>query len=207
MALPKSYLTTVKNLSGIFSAIRSAQAPQKFTIKFLESLEFKSQADRLIVGVLKSLGFLEGDGKPKERYYRYLDQSQSEVILADGIREAYADLFQVKVTANSLSKKDVINKFKTLSQGQYSESVLIKMAMTFTSLCKLADFKTKPSVETVPPSEHAEIEEVQPAVPTPSAGVSYKLGGLHYNIQIILPESRDPKVYDVLFRSLKEHLF
>lgn len=33
------------------------------------------------------------------------------------------------------------------------------------------------------------------------------LGGLVYNIQIQLPESRDPVVYDALFRSLKAHLF
>ena len=29
---------------------------------------------------------------------------------------------------------------------------------------------------------------------------------LCYTIQLILPESRDQAVYDVLFRSLKEHL-
>jgi hypothetical protein len=30
---------------------------------------------------------------------------------------------------------------------------------------------------------------------------------LHYNIQIHLPESRDPAVYEALFKSLKKHLF
>ena len=32
------------------------------------------------------------------------------------------------------------------------------------------------------------------------------LGGLVYNIQIVLPEIRDVAVYDALFRSFKEHL-
>ena len=32
------------------------------------------------------------------------------------------------------------------------------------------------------------------------------LGGLVYNIQIVLPETRDVAVYDALFRSFKEHL-
>ena len=35
---------------------------------------------------------------------------------------------------------------------------------------------------------------------------SRSLGGLHYNIQIILPATRDVAVYDALFRSLKEHI-
>ena len=39
-------------------------------------------------------------------------------------------------------------------------------------------------------------------------GISSRLvvDGLIYNIQIQLPESRDPKVYDALFQSLKKHL-
>ena len=55
MALPTSYLTSVKNLPDIFAAMQGAQAPEKFTQGFLESLEFKSTADRLIIGMLKAL--------------------------------------------------------------------------------------------------------------------------------------------------------
>ncbi|MBT4702430.1 MAG: DUF5343 domain-containing protein [Rhodospirillaceae bacterium] len=207
MALPTSYLTTVKNLSAVFDAIKGAQAPPKFTIRFLESLEFKSQSDRLVVGVLKSIGFLGADGVPTERYFRYLDQTQSEIVLAEGVREAYADLFQVSIDAQNLSKGEIMNKFKTLSQGQYSESVVDKMAMTFTALCGIADFKNKPAQHTtlsadpeVSANENEELDE------NGSTSSTLRMGGLHYNIQIILPESRDPKVYDALFRSLREHL-
>jgi uncharacterized protein DUF5343 len=41
MALPRSYLTSAKNLSAILESMKGAQAPNKFTIKFLESLDFK----------------------------------------------------------------------------------------------------------------------------------------------------------------------
>ena len=58
MALPRSYLTSSKNLQAIFEAIRTAQAPEKFTLRFLESLDFKSTSDRLVIGVLKAIGFL-----------------------------------------------------------------------------------------------------------------------------------------------------
>ena len=142
MALPKAYLTSSKNLAAILNAIQGAKAPQKFTQRFLESLEFKSPADRLIIGVLKALKFLNDDGAPTQRYYSFLDQSQAERVLAEGIREAYDDLFQVNVNAQNLSKAELINKFKTLSQGQLSESVMDKMALTFTELTKLADFKS-----------------------------------------------------------------
>lgn len=204
MALPKSYLTSTKNLAAILDAIKAAQAPKKFTLRFLGSLEFKSTTDRLVVGVLKSLGFLNADGGLTERYYRYLDQTQSPIVLAEGIREAYSDLFQVNKNAQSLTQNEVVNKFKTLTQGQYSDGVVVNMGRTFVSLCKLADFVSKPAVEPEPKGDEEPKGGEVDKPPPPKGKMS--LGGLHYNIQIILPESRDPKVYDALFRSLKEHL-
>lgn len=208
MTLPTSYLTSTKNLPIIFEAINSAQAPKKFTTRFLEQLGFKSTADRLIIGVLKSLGFLSQDtAAPTDRYYRFLDQTQSASVLAEAISDAYADLFQVNKNAQNMSRTEVINKLKTLTQGQYSESVTAKMAQTFASLCKLADFKAKPPIAPVEALIEQEVDVEEELDQEVSGEGRVALGGLHYNIQIILPESRDPKVYDVLFRSLKKHLF
>src|ERR1700730_19234569 len=108
MALPTSYLTTSKNLDAILAAIQGAQAPDKFTQAFLESLEFKSTSDRLIIGVLKALGFIDDSGKPRDRYFRFLDQTQAAKVLAEGIRDAYQDLFKINTKANELSKQEVV---------------------------------------------------------------------------------------------------
>ncbi len=205
MALPRSYLTSVKNLASILSAIQGAQAPDKFTIKFLESLDFKSTSDRLIIGVLKSVGFLGPEGQPTDRYFRFLDQTQSPAVLAEGIREAYAELFQVNKNAQNLSQTEVINKLKTLGQGQFSESVLDKMALTYSSLVKQADFRA-PNQTTL----EAPVDSATPTLEQEDRGRgsnvvhrNASLGGLHYNIQIILPETRDTVVYDAIFRSFE----
>lgn len=213
MALPTAYLTSVKNLPDILRAIQQAKAPERFTQRFLESLEFKSTSDRLTIGLLKALRFIDDQGKPTARYFDYLDQSQSERVMAEAVREAYDDLFQVNMTAQKLSKQEVINKFKTLSQGSFGESVLDKMAMTFTALVKLGDFESAPIKlveKQANPEEREPVEREAALEHEPRQDVrrprTSALGGLHYNIQIILPESRDPKVYDALFRSLHEHL-
>ena len=224
MPLPKAYLTSVKNLDPLLKSIQQAKAPERFTQRFLEALEFKSSSDRLSIGVLKELGFLDDQGKPTDRYFRYLDDTQSKSVMAEGIKSAYADLFQVNTNAHKLSRNEIMNKFKTLTQGQYSESVLEKMAMTFSALVRVADFDTPlaPRAEVRQRSEEIEDdagfeEEEEGEAPderpqqrkrvlSGNAAASRSLGGLHYNIQIILPESRDPSVYDALFRSLREHL-
>jgi hypothetical protein len=217
MALPTAYLTSTKNLDGILSAIQTAQAPSRFTIKFLNDLGYKSNSDRLIINVLKAIGFLSADGAPTDRYYRYLDQTEAAKVLGEGVQEAYVELFQLNRNAHELGRSEIKNKLKTLTQGQHSESVLNKMASTFTELAKRASFSAtgapQRTTESVPaeaagddaaPTVDAAPQNGQPARPPVAGGIA--LGGLVYNIQIHLPESRDQAVYDALFRSLKSHL-
>jgi len=80
------------------------------------------------------------------------------------------------------------------------------MAMTFTALAAEADFDAVEPAD-LPPAESEEDEGTPPPsgdgrVPPALIGRGLTgLGGLVYNIQIQLPESRDPAVYDALFRS------
>lgn len=206
MSVPTSYLTSLKNLKAILAAIQNGQAPKKFTTRFLASLGFTSVNDRLIIGVLKSLGFLNPDGAPTKRYYEFLDQTQSKRVLADGVREAYADLFQINRKAQELANTEIRNKLKTLTQGQVSTAVLDKMASTFKALAQQADFTApRPSIEEHAGAEEKPIDLERPGEKAPQPA-RVELGGLVYNIQLILPADRDQAVYDALFRSLKEHL-
>jgi hypothetical protein len=207
MAVPTSYLIASQKTKDVLKAIQNAQAPKRFTFNFLESLGFKSTNDRLIIPVFKSLGLLNASGEPTTRYFAFLDAAQGPRVLAEGIREAYADLFQVNRKANDLPQADIKNKLKTLTQGKPSDSVLNNMARTFRALSQSADFSEVPrsevpekeeSLDVPPPPELLKLEKLQTPLPS--------LGGLVYNIQLVLPDSRDQAVYDAFFKSLKEHL-
>lgn len=211
MALPESYLMTTKNLTSFFNSLVNAQAPPKFTMKFLEQLEFKSTTDRLFVGVLKGLKFIDPNGIPTEKYFKFIDQTQSKLVLAEAIREAYSDLFAVNVKANELSANDVKNKLKTLFQGSKSEKVLELMALTFTGLCNYADFTQvaagKEVVTIKNQSNNDNAEQENDSHKMTHELINKKITTeMHYNIQIHLPETRDITVYDAIFKSLKQHL-
>lgn len=86
------------------------------------------------------------------------------------------------------------------------------MASTFFALLALADLNSIGSVNTnkiagkVNPEKPSEqVEEIQKEVTV--ARSSLKAPGLHYNIQIHLPATKDIEVYNAIFKSLKEHLF
>lgn len=216
MPLNPSYLITTKNLEEFFNSLITAKAPDAFTQKFIESLEFKSTNDRLYIGLLKGLGFLDANAVPTERYFKFLDQSQSKQVLADAIKEAYGDLFAVNTKANELSQQEVKNKLRTLTQGKISDKVLHLMSNTFKALVEYAEWNTatkkgdekkeKISTQKIETSAKEPVL-VQEEAEEESIGEKINKTQLHYNIQIHLPESRDQAVYDVLFKSLKKHLF
>jgi hypothetical protein len=211
MSLPTAYLTTYKNTGDILQAIQSAQAPPRFTQKFLEGLGFPSTNDRTMINVLKALGFLDDSGVPTARYHQYLDQTQSAIVLAHGIREAYADLFRVNINAHTMNANDVKNKMKTLSEGQFTDRVLTQMAGTFTTLVKNADFNGS-----MTRSEGDDVATDNSTAPVGDSNAERtntrrrdgrtRIGDLVYSVNIVLPESRDPAVYDALFKALREHL-
>ena len=122
-----------------------------------------------------------------------------------------------------MSRSDLKNKMRTIGQGKLTDAVLDKMAMTFSAFSKESDFDaakataatgegtppTPPDNDAPPVVADDDLEDGatdgEPDARLPQGG-GLAIDGLVYNIQIQLPESRDPKVYDALFQSLAKHL-
>ncbi len=210
MSLPDSYTQKPSAIAAYFDAVLDAQPPERFSIKFLENLGFTSTNDRLFIGILKDLGFLNADGVPQQRYYDFMDRTQSRYVLADGIRNAYSDLFAVNTKANELTPSDVKNKLRTLYAGKKTDNVIDRIAKTFSALCEYADF-SKPvgaiaPTEDTKPEKKAETQQKKPETGIHAVAQAVSLDSLQYHINIVLPETRDQGVYDAIFRSLREHL-
>jgi Family of unknown function (DUF5343) len=206
MAVPSAYLNTVKNTASIFAAMQRAGVPDRFTFEFLKQLGFGSSSDRPTIAVLKSLGFLDDSSAPTERYRSYKDPAIAKAVLAQGMRDAYADVFAVDTEAHKKSATDLAGIFSRLSNK--GEAVNAKMATTFRTLASLADFSSSAAVQTVvAPEEPAPI--VAPPVNGHNANESSSSMGvlaLRHDIHVHLPLSTDVAVYDAIFKSLKANL-
>ena len=205
MALSSSYTQAYGKLGEFFAKIRDGQAPPQFTNQLLKDLGFKSNNNRPYIPILKALGFLSSDGKPTQRYSDYRDHSKSKTVLGAGLKEAYSDIFLIKEIPTKSDKTTIVGKFK--SYHNVSDTVAKHMASTFFALLDLADLSGEASP--FPASEESqdepEIEQAAPSIPVPQ--ISQLATGLHYNIQIHLPATKDVEVYNAIFKSLKEHLY
>lgn len=209
MALPTSYMTgSFTKIPQYFDTMLTAKAPDKFTVKFMSDLGFTSSNDRQFVNVLKAIGFLDDSGTPTERYFKFLDQSCSKLMVAEGVREAYADLFALNVNAQTMTKQEVEGKFKTLTNGSKENATIGHMASTFINLCAYADWSgTKASKQK---KEETLSNNEQPSKAIEQGfdhnGPALKGIDLNYDIHIHLPATRDQAVYDALFASLVKHI-
>jgi hypothetical protein len=212
MSLPNSYTLKPGSIPAYFDALLDAHPPDRFSIKFLENLDFTGTNDRLFIGILKELGFLNADGVPQQRYFDFLDRSRSKHVLAEAIQDSFRDLFAVNTKAHELSVEDARNKLRTLYSGKKTDLVIGHIAKTFRALCDYADF-SKPSHTTIPtdeahpiPSDKANPQPKQPQEKPTIASSILAVDSLQYHINIVLPDSRDQAVYDAIFKSLREHL-
>src|SRR5205809_7197627 len=121
MALPDSYTLKPNAIPAYFDALLDARPPERFSLKFLENLGFTSTNDRLFIGILKDLGFLNRDGAPQKRYFDFLDRHQAKAVVAEGIREAFSDLFAINTKAQEFTVDQAKNKLRTLFGGKKTD--------------------------------------------------------------------------------------
>jgi Family of unknown function (DUF5343) len=215
MAVPTTYMLTANHIPNILSSIQDAGVPPRFTQEFLKSIGHSSSNDRAIIGVLKSLGFLDQSGVPTDRYRAYRNKSEAPYILAAALREAYSDLFLANERAQELPADRIKGILAT--RVDKGDAVLKKMAATFRSLAGIAKWDrsqngTAPRGQDVVPAEQKQQDQEEQAeqngtgmgdvrVQRPPITPEY-----HYNIQIHLPATKEVSVYNAIFKSLREHL-
>ena len=109
------------------------------------------------------------------------------------------------------TRKRFRGKFKSFHN--VSDNVASLMMRTFYALLALSDLKaaTRKAKKPKPEAEEKKKTAIEPSRSSTDGPVAEGVGrlvatGLHYNIQIHLPASKDVEVYNAIFKSLREHL-
>jgi hypothetical protein len=127
-------------------------------------------------------------------------------LLAEGLREGWADIFLADQRANERTNAQLVETFKTVT-GK-SEAVAKKMAATFKSLADAADWSGASEIH--PDQEKTEEQpEIRPLVRAAeerrvdriTSGIT-----LNHDIHVHLPPTSDVAVYKAIFRALREEL-
>jgi hypothetical protein len=213
LTLLNQTVQVANQLPKFFDVVRDGTAPANFSRAHLKDIGFASSNHHAIIPLLKGLGFLTADGTPTERYKQYLDKTQSRVIMAQAVKDAYGDIFVIKAKPSKSDRAMIEGKFK--STYNLTELVASRAAATFLALLDLCDDATLVSDSTLakPKSfptpddtdKQPEFRDVDFQKKQNGNGGTVEIG-LRYNIQIHLPATKDIEVYNAIFRSIREHL-
>ncbi len=202
------YTSNTGKLKEFLGTIRTAGIPNAASQDWFQQIGFKSSNDRPILRLMRFINFIDSSSKPTDlwRLYRTDDHKK---ILAQGIKQGYKELFDIYPDANNRSTKDLGNFFTSKSSA--GKQVIDKTINTFKGLCELADFNGIASQDEIPtnnPDTSAEQSTTADQVMLKRSGPSKESGvTININIQLTLPDTTDPKVYDNFFAAMKTHLF
>ncbi len=204
MAEQLPYVPSYGLIGKVFTKIKSAATPSRFTQDFLATkLAMTGGSARSLVPFLKRIGFLGTDGAPSERYKRFRNPSESGTAAAEALKTGYHALYEINESAHELSDRDLRGLVVQVT-GLEPESGTVKAIIgSFKAVKAAATFDgVVEEDESRDESEHAPPSPPAPGQATPH---TTKLG-LSYTINLNLPATSDIAVFNAIFKSLKEHL-
>lgn len=212
MAAQLPYMVSPGLIPKILTKIEEARRPDRFTQDFLGTkLGHASGSARPIIPLLKRMGFLNSDGSPAALYDQFRNTDTQGVAVAQGIRNAYSELFDRNKYAGDLPKEKLKSLIMEVTGAAHDDRTVELALSTFTKLKELADFDADPKAET------AKVEEKSvPAVNSQPYAVRGEQRApdelenvglnLAYTVNIVLPETTNPEVFNSIFKSLKDNL-
>ena len=199
MAVSLPYLVSYKNVPTLFDKISSAKIPEKFSRDFLNTtIGLKASSDRALIPLLRNLGFIDQSGTPTKAY-PLLKGDKKETAIADGVKKAYAPLFDADQEAFRLTG----DKLKSLVAqiAGTDDSMTNRIAFTFSALAKLGDFEGSTSE-----SEKTVLDENKddPSGAETKSHIKGLRTEFHYNIQVHLPSNGTEETYLNIFNALRK---
>lgn len=213
------YVGATGLLQELLKKIQEAPPPARFTSDFLfTNLKFKkSGSTNPFIPFLKRIGFLLPDGTPTDIYkkFRNPDAKISGQAIAQSFKKAYNDLYARNEYWHTLSKPDLKNFLIEVLEVEANNISLKQLIATIETLKTYANFEaTNAGSDDTSDDESDEIsdehdEENDEEKKDKSKRRNQRdLNGINlsYTINLNLPETADIKVFDAIFKSLKENL-
>ena len=199
-----AYADVHGQIKPLLQRIQETGLPSKVDVEWLSSIRFNKSTDRSLVRVLKHIGFIDSSGVPSQRWQNYRNRQAAGGVLAEAIREGYADLFDTYPDAHRRTEDDLKSFFA--SNTQVGDESLRRIVRTFQALCSLADFSEKEE-------RAAEEDRPRPETPTQAAPsetegrVSKSQPTVHVNLQVHISPEAGPEQIDQIFESMAKHLY
>ena len=206
-ALP--YVTATGNIEKALKGIKAAATPESVSQDFVKTiLGIKGGSGNQMTAFLKKIGFATADGTPTDLYKKFRNSTTEGWAAAQALKTGYASLYVRNEYMHKLSDDDLKGLVLEETGAEQDSSVVSLIITCIKQLKKFATWST-PSIEDKP--DKASTEMLPSGAPSQQNSMGppmpQRLGlNLGYTINLNLPATSDPAVFNAIFRALKEHL-
>jgi Family of unknown function (DUF5343) len=210
MAGTLPYVNQPGSIVKILEKVKDAKTPDRFTQDFLETkLGFRGGNYRQFIPFAKKMGLLNSDGTPTDLYKRYRNSHTSRAAIARALKTAYRELFERNEYANSLNKEQFKGLVVEITGLEPKNRIVQLICQTFELLKAISDFEAKlpEGADDVPGDRPDDISEKEKSTDREKTQDFQDFDlNLSYTINLVLPKTDDPAVFNAIFRSLRENL-
>jgi hypothetical protein len=201
------YVSSPGNIVKALTGIKAAAVPDRVSQDFVKTiLKIPGGSGDQMTSFLKKLGLTNPDGSPNEVYRKFRNPASSGAAIATAIHTAYGALYVRNEFMHELNDADLLG-LVVEETGEAHDSNPVKLTVScIKHLKQFANFNSKPEQELSPvvktddpPREKHHVAHEHSS----SKAFGINLG---YTINLNLPATADPNVFDAIFKSLKEHL-
>ncbi|MFY0675607.1 MAG: DUF5343 domain-containing protein [Bacteroidia bacterium] len=197
-------------LPKILNKICTAAVPENFNADFLGTkLGFPGGNQRAFISWAKKCGLLNSDGTPTQIYKNFRNPDYRGLAMANALRHGYAEVYVRNEYCHELERKPFTKLISEITGSPHDNSTVKAIVSSFFNAKEFADFEAKAD-STKEKSKTSPKDKLLPKTPANEHQIteprkSLKLG-LNYTINLVLPKTDDPAIYDAIFKSLKENL-
>ena len=197
------YISQPSVATKILNKIKEAKTPDRFTQDLLKTkFGYKGGNDMQFIPLAKKLGFLNSDGTPTDLYKKFRNNATSGAAIAEGIRIGYREIFDRNEFANNLEEKEFKGHIIEITGFEPKDKKVGLIYTTYENLAKHAEFETRLGEMDDKPDNSGEVSESSGLV---SDENNLDLN-LSYSINLVLPKTDDPAVFNAIFKALRENL-
>jgi len=200
------YISSPGNIDKALGGIKSAAVPDRVSQDFVKTiLKVAGSSGDQMTTFLKKLGLSNNDGTPSELYKKFRNPTSSGSAIFAAIKHAYAPLYKRNEFMHELTDADLLG-LVVEETGQPHDAQPTRLIVSCIKHLKtFAKFEAEDSKTQPPAVVEDKPNPANDRVPQRETGTSLGLN-IGYTINLNLPATSDPEVFDAIFKSLKEHL-
>lgn len=202
------YISNYGSIKAVLDKIITASRPDKLTQDYLANvLGLSGGSYRVVLPILRRVGLLTSDGTPTETYTMFRSDSDRAEAVYLALKHGFPELFKRSENVYAVPDAKLLDLICQVTGLTKDDQIAKNIKGTFKAFSaylpdgfSTGDLVEKNSLDTS--REPAEIPNPQARV-TSEGGLPW---GLSYQINIVLPESKDADVFNAIFKSLRENL-